>query len=133
MIDQKPMIPSPLKPRVPVDGKTINLGRKLANSSRRWMEDNEDGFLEIYEFVKGLQARHASGRLHDRVALHCMKLHLRVSDKPEIKFSNDLWTSIARYLVVCDPSLMDAPVKLKPSAIDHVGLWRISWMEDTCH
>lgn len=129
MTEQKPTIPSPLKPRVPVDGEKINLGRKLANSTRCWMEQNEPAFMEIYRFVKGLQGNCVSGRLHDRVATYCTDHHLRMSDTPGIKFSNDTWTGVARYLVIYDPTLLNAPVKLKPSAIDHVGLWRIGWME----
>lgn len=117
---------------MPSSGERINKGRKLADMGKKWMEANQEGFLEIYGFVKSLQARHVCGRLHDRVALHCIKRHIQMSDKPEIKFSNDLWTSIARYLVIYDRSLMNAPVKLRRSDLDFHGLWPVSWMEVPC-
>lgn len=132
MIDTRPTIPSPIKPTMPTSGEHINKGRRLANMGKKWMESNEDGFREIYRFVKSLQTSHSFGRLHDRVAIHCMNHHIRMSDVPEIKFSNDLWTAIARYLVIFDPSLLNAPVRLRQSDLDFFGLWPISWMEVTC-
>lgn len=127
----KTTLPSPYKSDRAFDKAHFANGRVLANDARDWMERNEAAFMAIYGYVKSLQANHVNGRLRDRVSIFCMQNNIQVGDDV-YTFANGIWAGIARYLVLYDPSLLYAPVKLASSDLDLFGLWRVSWMELSC-
>jgi len=111
-----------------VTDQTIKAGARMANDVWAWMECNKGAFFEIYDFVKSLQARHTTGRVRDRVAVHCMTHGIEVDDDP-YKFANAKFAGIARYMALMDPSLMDAPLRFNDSLIDCFGLLPVSYLD----
>lgn len=110
-------------------GEKLSNGRKLAYLSNRWMEANEQSFRTIYAYVKGMQAKSHGGRVRDRVAAFCVDHGIEVGDG-EYTFSNTYWAGIARYLVLYDKTLLDAPIRLNDSDIDCYGLLPVSYLPE---
>ena len=110
-----------------ISGERLQAGRKMAQQTHRWMEDNERGFWQIYRFVKGMQRDGGKGRVRDRVAAFCVDQSIRVGDEP-YTFNNTWWAGISRYLVLHDPTLHDDPVKFRDSDIDCWGLLPVSYL-----
>lgn len=121
-------ISSPNLDRQPINGKRLANGRTMAVKVRNWMERNRDAFIAIYRFVKQMQGTNTGGRVRDRVAVFCVEKSIKVGDE-DYTFSNTFWAGISRYLVLCDPSLMDCPIKFKQSDIDCFGLYPISYLK----
>lgn len=108
--------------------ETLAKGFRLACKAQRWMESNRLSFDLIYHYVKHMQSSSNSGRVRDRVAVFCVEQGIRIGDTDEYTFDNSVWAGIARYLVLKDKTLLDAPIRLKESFIDHYGLLPVSWM-----
>lgn len=121
-------ISSPNQDRYPITGERLANGRAMAVRVRNWMERNKTAFKAIYTFCKTLQLKNTGGRIRDRVAVFCVEQQIKVGDD-SYTFSNTFWAGISRYLVLCDPSLQDAPIKFNRSDIDCFGLYPISYLK----
>lgn len=109
-------------------GENITNGREMAKKAAYWMEVNQDAFNSIYQCVKHMQDNGYKGRVRDRVAMWCLDHNVKIG-YGSFKLTNGYWAAIARYLVIYDPSLENAPIVMHDSDIDCWGLYPISWME----
>lgn len=125
----KGVIRSPYTPARAMDAAHIESGRKMAESTRRWMEGNEPAFRKIYRFVKDMQRYGGKGRVRDRVAAFCVDQSIEVGDAP-YTFNNTWWAGISRYLVLHDPSLLNDPIRFRDSDIDCYGLLPVSYLPE---
>lgn len=123
------VVTSPNATKRPASAADIESGRKMAESTRRWMEGNEAAFRKIYRFVKGMQIQGGKGRVRDRVAAFCVDQSIDVGDAP-YTFNNSWWAGISRYLVLHDPSLQDDPIRFRESDIDCYGLLPVSYLPE---
>lgn len=119
-----------ISPNTPkrIDSVRRENGKKLAEETFRFIMNHRYMFDLIYSYLSSLKQLEKQGRLRDRTIAYL----LDHTGNGSFQIQNGVWAGIVRYMVLFDSSLLDHPIILHSSDIDHFGLYQLPEWGELC-